>query len=89
MNDGVYQTIKIAAKAVNGLLGMNQPGNRENTAKDMGFIKTLLVALCTLKKIISMDENAKIENGIRIFIKGEYFTFRWFLINNFLTKQNI
>lgn len=89
MKNGVSQTLTISAKAVQGLIQMNQPGSRENPAKDKGFIKALLISLCTLKKIQSMDENQKIENGILGFIKGKYFVFGClFLFNDFPLNQN-
>lgn len=75
MEDGVSQTVTIAAKAVNTLMQLNQPGNRENSSKDKRFIKSLLIALCTLTKIQSMDENQKFEKGILSFVKGDYFSF--------------
>lgn len=66
--------VTIAAKAVHGLMQLNQPnGQRENEQKDKGFIKALLISVCTLKKIQSMDENVdRIEKDCLNFIKGAY-----------------
>lgn len=86
MKDGVGEIVTIPAKAVHGMLQLNLPGNRENASKDVCFIKALLVSLCTLKKIQSMDESEKLENGIVNFMKGEYFcsnSFKIISLNNY------
>lgn len=63
--------VTLAARAVQGLLWMNELSRRKNTAKDKVFIKALLIAACTLKNIHSLKQNELPPKCILSFIKGK------------------
>lgn len=68
------QNVSIAAAVVERLIGLNQPGRRENTTKDKTFVKALLIAVCSLQFIRNLSPNQKPPKPSLNFIKGtEYF----------------
>lgn len=70
--NGENHEVKIAAKVVNGLIALNQPGRRENIDKDNSFIKALLIAVCSLNRIKTLQANENLPKGMKNFIKGEF-----------------
>lgn len=68
--DGVFKEISISTKAVEGLISLNQPGRRENEAKDKSFLKALLISVCSLKTIQCLQPNQKPAKEMVNFIKG-------------------
>lgn len=68
--DGGFKEISISAKAVQGLISLNQPGRRENETKDKSFLKALLISVCSLKKIQCLQPNQQPEKEMVNFIKG-------------------
>lgn len=64
-----FEEIKLPARAVNGLKGLNSDGKRESTSKDKMFIKALLVGLSSVKGI----KNGEINKRLIRFMKGKLF----------------
>lgn len=54
--------IVLSARAVNGLLGLNI-SKRENSAVDKNFVKVLLIAVCTIKRIRASNLQTVFEDG--------------------------
>lgn len=72
---GIFKEISISAKAVDGLIVLNQPGRRENGKKDKSFLKALLISVCSLKTIQCLRTNQKPAKEMISFIKGTYRSF--------------
>lgn len=79
--DGNHREISIAAKVIEGLSCYNQPGQRENKAKDKSFVKALLISVCSIKLIRVLKSNQNPPKGMINFIRG-YFHKEFMILND-------
>lgn len=69
--NGRYEEVKMAVLVVNCLLCLNKNEHRANANFDKAFIKTLVIALHTLKRI---KIGEPIHKDLLVFIRGNFFT---------------
>lgn len=70
-SNGTNYEVNIAARVVNGLHFLNEPGRREDMTKDKVFIKALLISVCKLTAIRELKSNDQLPRELLAFIKGK------------------
>lgn len=65
-----FKDIELPARAVNGLLKLNTE-KRESSAVDKNFLKVLLIAICKIKRIRTLDFDSIFAEGEKDFIKSK------------------
>lgn len=78
--NGEFKEVKISTRAINVLLKLNNE-KRNDVSADRTFIKSLLIAVCSIKAI---QQNIRIEDGIMEFMNGNFLFSLMFLMKSII-----